>query len=175
MSSLFEISEDYKELIEKIETLYENMNEENKEENKAIVDCLLSELDDKDKNLNNKFDNYSYLIRKKENENAEIKWEIDRLKRRLIRNKNIIDRLKSFLLYIIKKLNKTKIETIKNTISIRKNNPAVNIIDEKAIPCEYKEEVITEKILKKKIAKELKSGEVVHGCELTQSERIDIK
>jgi hypothetical protein len=175
MSNLFEISKDYKELLEKIEFLLEKFNEENKYEIKAHIDCLLWELDSKDNDLNNKFDNYAYIIRSKNDENGLIDQEIKRLQKRKKRNNNVIERLKSFLKLIISNLNKTKIETNLNTIAIRKNPQKVEILDNTAIPYEYKEEIITEKILKNKLKEALKAGDEIPGCTLIQTERIDIK
>ena len=69
----------------------------------------------------------------------------------------------------------TKIECPYFKLSIQKNPPAVNILDESAIPEEFKEQVITWKIDKTAIKEVLKSGEAVPGAELVNGTRLAIR
>jgi hypothetical protein len=183
MSNLFEISEKYENMLNSIESLYEYIeNKRDKPEYKETVlkteeeiERLITALDSIDSDLSIKLNNYRSIIFSKKTENEFIDMEINRLKKRKHRNTKLIDNLKNFIMLNLKKLGKTQYQTSLYTISIRKNPPSVNIIDEHLVPIKYKsiEEII--KIDKKEIAKDLKENKNVTGCELTQSERIDIK
>jgi len=175
VNNLFEIAEQYQNILSEIEYLYTQITKENNPVIETQIAKLMSDLEAIDDDMGNKLNNYSHIIKAKNDENSAIDKEIKRLQNRKKSNTNTITRLKEFIMFNLKQINKTRYETGLKTISIRKNNPAVKFIDEKAIPCEYKEKVITEKILKKKIKEDIKNNIDVPGCELTQSERIDIK
>lgn len=181
--TLFEISENYKKNLFDLESLYEYKDsiediEENQDRIIQIekeIEELINSIDTIDNDLSVKFDNYVNIIKAEEMDNLAIDKEIKRLQKLKKRNLNLITRLKYFMMFNLKNIGKTVYKVFLNTISIRKNNPAVNIIDEDAIPYEYKEEIIKEKILKTKIKNDIKNNIDVPGCELTRSERIDIK
>ncbi|MGZ5075287.1 MAG: siphovirus Gp157 family protein [Methylobacter sp.] len=60
-------------------------------------------------------------------------------------------------------------------LSIQQNPAAVNILDEDAIPEQFKEKVITWKIDKAAIKDAIKSGAVVPGTELVSATRLTVK
>lgn len=60
-------------------------------------------------------------------------------------------------------------------LSIQKNPAVINILDESAIPAQFKEEVISWKIDKTAIKDAIKSGSIVPGTELAGSTRLTIK
>ncbi|HEY8037814.1 MAG TPA: siphovirus Gp157 family protein [Methylobacter sp.] len=60
-------------------------------------------------------------------------------------------------------------------LSIQKNPAIVNVLDEDAIPAQFKEAVISWKIDKTAIKDAIKSGSVVPGTELISSTRLSIK
>lgn len=175
MNNLFEISEQYQNILNEIEFLYSQMTKENQPVIETQIAKLMGDLESVDSDLNSKLENYTNIIKTKENENTTIDKEIQRLKNRKTRNQNLIERLKNFILFNLKQIGKTRYETSLKTISIRKNPAKVEIMDEHIIPIKYKELVETVKIKKDKIKEDLKNNIKVDGCELTQSERIDIK
>ncbi len=69
----------------------------------------------------------------------------------------------------------SKIECPFFKLSIQKNPAAVNILDEAAIPEQFKEQVVSWKINKTAIKDAIKSGETVKGAELTTGTRLVIK
>lgn len=69
----------------------------------------------------------------------------------------------------------SKIECPFFKLAIQKNPDSVNIIDEDAIPEQYKEQVITWKISKTAIKEAIKAGTPVPGAELTAGTRLVIK
>lgn len=60
-------------------------------------------------------------------------------------------------------------------LSIQKNPAVVNILDEDAIPAQFKEAVISWKIDKTAIKDAIKSGSIVPGTELINGTRLAIK
>lgn len=76
-----------------------------------------------------------------------------------------------------------KIEALEFTVSVKKNPPAVNVLDETMVPAEY---MVTPpppppppppaaRPDKKKIADALKADIDIPGCELVRGERLEIK
>jgi hypothetical protein len=69
----------------------------------------------------------------------------------------------------------SKIECPYFKVAIQKNPPAVAILDESAIPDQFKEQVITWKIDKTAIKDAIKTGETVPGAELVNGTRLAIR
>jgi len=69
----------------------------------------------------------------------------------------------------------SKIECPYFKIAIQKNPATVNILDENAIPDQFKEQVITWKINKAAIKDAIKAGETVPGAELSSGTRLAIR
>lgn len=69
----------------------------------------------------------------------------------------------------------TKIECPYFKLSIQKNPASVNITDEKAIPDQFKEQVISWKIDKTAIKNAIKTGETVTGAVLANGTRLAIR
>ncbi|MBE0437493.1 MAG: siphovirus Gp157 family protein [Methylomicrobium sp.] len=69
----------------------------------------------------------------------------------------------------------TKIECPYFKLAIQKNPPAVAILNEAAIPDEFKEKVITWKIDKTGIKEAIKAGKAVPGAELVNGTRLAIR
>ncbi|MBE0436470.1 MAG: siphovirus Gp157 family protein [Methylomicrobium sp.] len=69
----------------------------------------------------------------------------------------------------------TKIECPYFKLAIQKNPPAVAILNEDAIPSEFKEQVITWKIDKTAIKEAIKAGQKVPGAELVNGTRLAIR
>jgi flagellar biosynthesis/type III secretory pathway chaperone len=174
MKTLFEISEQYQSILEEIDFLYSQLDKDNKEIIETQIAKLMGDLESVDYDLGSKLGNYRSIIKNLENNNQEIDQEIQRLKKRKQQNINLIERLKTNIMYQFKELGKTRYETPLYTISIRKNPQKVIITDEHLIPIKYKETIETIKIHKDDIKKDLKLNKKIDGCELIQEERIDI-
>ncbi len=69
----------------------------------------------------------------------------------------------------------TKIESPWFSLSIQKNPPSVEVLDESALPEDYKTEVVTVKIDKAAIKEALKEGEDVPGAVLKQGTRLAVR
>ena len=128
------------------------------EENKAQIEEELTIL------LQQKSENIIGYTKNIEATIDAIKSEEKRLaeKRKSLENK--VEKFKAYVKDCMENSNILKVETILGTITVAKNPMSVEIIDENAIPSEYKEEVITTKINKKAILDNFKAtGELIDG------------
>ena len=147
--SLYQITNAFPELMEA-----EDITEENKKE---IENELIELLKNKSRNI------IGYT--------KNIELTIDAMKeeeKRIADNRKILEnKLKTFKTYIkdcMENNNIKKVETELGTLSIAQSPISVEIINEDKIPNEYKTEVVTINIDKKKIAEEFKAtGELIEG------------
>lgn len=100
--------------------------------------------------------------------------EADMAKRRKALE-NRVKWLKDYLKGNMEACGISKIECPYFKIAIQKNPAAVNVLDENAIPDQFKEQVITWKIDKAAIKDTIKAGEMVPGAELASGTRLAIK
>lgn len=135
---------------------------------------LIDTLDAIHESIEDKTENTAKLIRSWEAEANVIK---DEEKRLADRRKVIENRITSLKLYLQTHMEVAGIDKVKRptlTVSIRNNPPSVSVIDQSIIPVDY---IIQQepKISKTEIAKALKNGEFVPGCELVQTKGLMIK
>ena len=147
--NLYEITNAFPALIE---------NEEISEENKKQIEEELTLL------LQQKSQNVIGYVRNVELTIDAMKNEEKRLsdKRKVL--ENTLTRYKQYVKDCMENNGITKIETGLGNLSIAKSPISVEIINEDEIPSEYKTEVVTVKVDKKKIADDFKStGEIING------------
>ena len=87
------------------------------------------------------------------------------------------DRTRAYLLNCMQGAGISKIQSPHFTIALRKNPPSVLIAESASIPEKYMVVPLPPppRPDKKLIADALKAGEVIDGCQLHQSERLDIR
>jgi hypothetical protein len=146
-----------------------NKDDLTEEEFKELGNELALELKNKGENIVK----YNFVLESNKN---VLKQEIERLNNMM---KAISDK-QSKLLELTKenmeKLNLPKLETALGNLTIKKNPPSVNIIDEKIIPIEFIKEKITTSIDKTSLKKALKEGMNIEGAELVETNtRLEIK
>lgn len=163
MANLFDISKRYINILEIAE---------NPDIPSEVFEEALREMDGE---LNEKLENIVAFIRSLEGDVSTIKNEVDRLNSRKKAAENKINSLKRYMEECLRAVNKTKIKTSLNTISIQKNAPSVNVLDEKLIPKEFRKEEVVVSIDKKSILFKLKEGIEIEGCELKQTESLRIR
>ena len=133
-------------------------NEEISEENKAQIKEELTLL------LQQKSQNIIGYIRNLELTAEAMKSEEKRISERRKQIENHIDRFKEYVKDCMENNGILKIETGLGTLSTAKSPISVEIINESVIPDEYKTEVVTTKVDKKKIADNFKcTGELIEG------------
>ncbi len=133
-------------------------NEEISEENKKQIEEELTLL------LQQKSQNIIGYIRNMELTAEAMKNEEKRISERRKQIENHIVRFKEYVKDCMENNGILKIETGLGTLSTAKSPISIEIINESAIPDEYKTEVVTTKVDKKKIADNFKAtGELIEG------------
>nr|DAQ65698.1 MAG TPA: resistance protein [Caudoviricetes sp.] len=147
--NLYEITNAFPALME---------NEEISEENKKQIEEELTLL------LQQKSQNIIGYIRNMELTAEAMKNEEKRISERRKQIENHIVRFKEYVKDCMENNGILKIETGLGTLSTAKSPISVEIINESVIPDEYKTEVVTIKVDKKKIADNFKAtGELIDG------------
>lgn len=120
-----------------------------------------------------KVEAYCKLIKQLQSDAEMFKSEIDRLTARKKTAENAVDRMKNALLAFLQFSGQDKVKAGSFSVSTA-TTQAVNITDEKAIPCIYLVEQ-PPKIDKAGIKKALKAGEEISGAELIDNKGVRIK
>ena len=171
---LYEISNQRLELFEAIER--------GEVPDEAIADTLAG----LDGDFDNKVDDIACFIKSLLADKQGIKTEIDVLAERADMKQHKADKLVDYLYQQFKLSGKTKVETARNVLSIRKNPPSVQIDDEDEvikwaqeqadttgddIYLTYKDPTINKKALKEA----LKDGKIIPHVQLVAGEKLAIK
>ena len=156
--TLFEIKEQYLSLMEM------DLDEV------TFADCLEGLQGD----LEDMADNVAYIVKTLKAEADAIKNEAKTLQERAKAKLNKADRLTQYLFESMKQLEKTKIETARNCLSIKKNPVSVVTLED-FYNDEYMREFVEVKLDKAKLKEDLKAGVVVDGARLEQKERLEVK
>ena len=131
----------------------------NEEELMARVDELYTELHQKE-------DGIFWLYKESEKEIALFDEQIKKLKNHTSVMKRAQERLKMLVRGTYAELGQLPKHSIFNPIKVSKSAGAVDVIEESDVPDEYFVEVITKKLDKKRILKELKEGARIPGVRL---------
>ena len=132
---------------------------------------LTEDLDKLDVERTEKIENVALYVKNLKYEAEAIKSEIDNLKSRAeIKNK----KAEKLTNYLDKVLCGEKLETPKVALSYREST-AVKIENEELLPDEFMTIKIDKKPNKVAIAKLLKNGETITGCELIEKQNLQIK
>jgi len=162
MAKLYEISDRYKN----IQELLDNPD-------LPEVD-ILNALNKIDEEFDTKAENIAKLISSLNADIDGMTKEIKRLQNRKSVMEHRADDLKSYIYEHMKAIKKKKIKGALFTLSIQKNSPSVNVLDEGAIPAQYKIPQPS-KLDKKAILADLKQGVEVNGVEIKQGTSLRIR
>lgn len=127
--------------------------------------------------LQSKIEDYGFVIRNMEAFGDAIKAEEKRFADRRKAHELKVEKIKAWLLTNMQACGITKIECPAFSVIVKTNPPKVVVDNEQAIPDRF---LVVPDLPppapdKKAIAAALKNGEVVEGCHLEQSQRIEIK
>lgn len=161
MGSLYELSNSYIQLLE----LEEGMDSD-------VFEDTLQSIDE---SIELKAVNIAKFVRNLEAECNCIEDEKKRLESKISANKNKIDRLKKYLKDSMDYTGKTKINDPLFKITIEKNPPKVNVLNEETIPSEFFTEKTTRSLNKKEVLDKLKQGEQIEGVQMVQETGLRIK
>ena len=167
MPNLYELTGQRLALQQKLEVL--NFDEE------TILDTLEGESTE----LQDKIEDYGYVIRNRSSLVDAMNAEIERMTERRNAELKRVENIKSWLLENMQRCSITKIECPVFTITVQVNPASVEVLDEAQIPEAYMRQpeikIPPKQADKKLIATALKSGLEVSGCALKQSNRLVIK
>jgi hypothetical protein len=86
------------------------------------------------------------------------------------------ERLKTYALSCMQALGIERLETGAHTLSVRLNPPAVQVVDETAVPNEFVRTVITTSVDKRAVLTHVKqTGEIPAGVTIERGERLEIR
>lgn len=161
MASLYNLSEGYKEVLDKMDEGYSF------EDIKDTLDAIKADMD-------TKVDNIIGLKRSAEGDVEIIDKEIKRLQTLKKQKLNLADKLKGYLQDMLEVQELTNYRTSKNYVFNKRNAPSKSITDEKLIPKEYWLSQAP-KLNAKQLTDDLKAGKEVPGAELKVTESLVIR
>ncbi|UXR53540.1 siphovirus Gp157 family protein [Staphylococcus simulans] len=161
MASLYNLSEGYKEVLDKMDEGYSF------EDIKDTLDAIKADMD-------TKVDNIIGLKRSAEGDVEIIDKEIKRLQTLKKQKLNLADKLKVYLQDMLEVQELTNYRTSKNYVFKKRNAPSKSVTDEKLIPKEYWVSQAP-KLNAKQLTDDLKAGKEVPGAELKVTESLVIK
>lgn len=161
MASLYNLSEGYKEVLDKMDEGYSF------EDIKDTLDAIKADMD-------TKVDNIIGLKRSAEGDVEIIDKEIKRLQTLKKQKLNLSDKLKGYLQDMLEVQELTNYRTSKNYVFKKRNAPSKSITDEKLIPDEYWLSQAP-KLNAKQLTDDLKAGKEVPGAKLKVTESLVIR
>lgn len=162
MSTLYELTENYNNILELID---------NPEISEEMVKAALDEIAE---DINEKVVNIAKLIKSIESDIAGVKAERERLANKEKTMTNKVKNLKEYIYAAMQLTGKERIKTELFNFTISNNPPSVKVVSDADIPEEYLVEM-PKQVNKKAILEKLKAGEDVPGCELNQTMSLRIR
>lgn len=144
------------------------------DEDWVFTEEALSKLDDLEIAIEDKAKGIGIILQRFEAFEDTISNEITRLqklKKSYVSNNT---RLKNYLSYNLKELNRDKIETDLFKFSFRKST-ALDVLDEDIIPSKYFNKKVTNTLDKKRVIKDLKEWIKIHWVILQENKSLQIK
>lgn len=161
MASLYNLSEGYKEVLDKMDEGYSF------EDIKDTLDAIKADMD-------TKVDNIIGLKRSAEGDVEIINKEIKRLQTLKKQKLNLSDKLKGYLQDMLEVQELDNYRTSKNYVFKKRNAPSKSVTDERLIPDEYWLSQAP-KLNAKQLTDDLKAGKEVPGAELKVTESLVIR
>lgn len=167
MSTLYELSQDAKELEGLLDNLEGLGDEQAVEETKNIQNIVKKLIEDKSEGL-------IAVVRHDDMMIENIDSEIARLKDLKAKKLAKIKRIKAYAFECMQTMGVKKIETSLGNMSIRKGTGSVNILDESKLTDDYKKVKTEISVDKKAIKDAIKAGIEVEGAELVYNDSLNL-
>lgn len=103
-----------------------------------------------------------------------IKEEEKRLQARRKHLERAVQYMDEYILHFLPTMANNRLESPEIDISMRKSKRVV-VYDEDALPAKYVEKVITNRVDKRAIAKDLKDGKIIPGASLIECQNLQLK
>jgi predicted nuclease with TOPRIM domain len=158
---LYELTQSYQDILDLAESA---------EDNQYLYEALEA-LEDE---FENKLENIGKVMQSLDADSEGIDYEIKRLQEKKKALKTNKDNLKRYVEREMLKLGKRKIKTRLFSFNIQNNAPSLDILDDRYIPKEFYTEQ-EPKLDKRSLLKSLKSGDVIKGVEIKQTEGLRIR
>ena len=158
MSTLYELTNDLKDIEEALET---DVMEQSEEYIKGLMEVI-------EKQIQNKGENIIKLVKNKEAIVSSRKEEIKRLQELNKKDEKEIADLKRYTKECIERAGKKRVETVLGNLTVRKAQPVVKVLDATKLPVDYLIQKTTINADKVKIKEHFKeTGEILDGVEIT--------
>jgi hypothetical protein len=172
MSKLYEITQDYADVLEAIAQVFEANPDLDEAAKQTIIADNLSGIQ---QDFQSKaFALAGYILNLKL-EQANVKELADRFTKRSRYMDKTIMQLNDYLLQQMQQVNVPKLSNAWMTIQIRNNPCRVIVEDETLLSDDFKTTEVTIKVNKSAIGEQLKAGELVPYAHLEASQRLEIK
>ena len=172
MSKLYEITQEYSDVLEAIDQVFE-ANPELDESAKQTI--IVENLRGVQQDFQSKaFALAGYILNLKL-EQANVKELADKFTKRARYMDKTITHLNDYLLTQMQQVNVPKLSNSWMTIQIRNNPCRVIVEDETLLSDDFKTTEVTIKVNKSAIGEQLKAGSIVPYAHLESSQRLDIK
>lgn len=157
MSTLFELTDEMAFVMQVLES----------EDDEWTRDQLVAFLEKEEEKLAAKIDGYVWAYREYEGKAKARRAEAAHLTEMARADENRGERLKETIKFVSERLGRKKFEGNIRAITVSDGGVAIEILDEGAIPKEFKEEVVTTKVNKKGLRDHfVEYGEIVPGIEV---------
>jgi hypothetical protein len=172
MSKLYEITQEYSDVLEAISQVFEENPELDEASKQAIITDNLA-------GLQHSFESKAFAlagyILNLKLEQANVKELQDRFTKRARGLDRTITNLHEYLLQQMQAVNVPKLSNSWMTLQIKTNPCKVIVENEDLLSNEFKEVVSTIKVNKSAISEQLKAGVMIPYAHLEQSKRLEIK
>lgn len=139
------------------------------------VEAILQEMDGIAADLGDKAEAYARILRNKQAEAEAFKAEKERLAKCQKAAEAVADRLKRRMMECMEHIGASEIQTGIGLWAVRKNPPSCKVLDESAVPAEYRI-AQPDKIDKATILRHFKeTGEIVPGTDIERTTGIRFK
>lgn len=162
MATLYELNDEYTRLLAQLEVA----------ETEEEMDCIWMEIDEVESDAARKAASYAYILRNKLAEAEALKAEKQRLEAKQKAAEGVVGRIKNLIYSTMYIANTNEIATPIGKWKRQLNNPSVQVLDEAAVPAEFRVPQ-PDKIDKVAILKHFKAtGELVDGIDVVRTEGV---
>lgn len=165
--TLYELAADYADLLYRLDDADLDLQDANQ------LEAIVAELAGK---ITEKAEGIACVVNELEYRAAAQRAEARRLSERAASRERKAEWLQAYLQREMQVIGTKRIETVRYSLSIRQNPPAVHVLEAAMVPAEYQRTKIETTVDKKAILADHKAtGVIPPGVEIVRAERLEIK